>query len=378
MLLKQGLLAEHRFTGKTGIMDFITQAGCVQFDPVDVCGKNADIVLQSRVKGYAKSMLQELLYKDRLLVDYFDKNLSIFPAADWKYFGREREANRLREKSRDRIDEVSENIKSIIHKKGFACSRDLEMTEKVDWYWSSTALARAALESLYFQGELVIHHKKGTQKYYALAKDCLPAEILSSENPCKDDNDYMQWRILRRIGAAGLLWNRASDAWLGITGISTASRNKVFAKLLEQGSITELSVEGIKYPLYCLSCDLDLIETVTQNSVFKERTELIAPLDSLMWDRKLINELFGFSYKWEIYTPKGQRKYAHYVLPILSGDSFVGRAELICDRKRKSLHVNNVWFEDGVKNTKKLSSRLDVCFKRFSKFNECDTVIYAK
>lgn len=27
------------------------QAGCIQYDPVDVCGKNAELTLQSRVKG---------------------------------------------------------------------------------------------------------------------------------------------------------------------------------------------------------------------------------------------------------------------------------------------------------------------------------------
>ena len=41
---------------------FVCQAGCIQFDPVDVCGKNAELTLQSRVKGFKKSMLWELLY----------------------------------------------------------------------------------------------------------------------------------------------------------------------------------------------------------------------------------------------------------------------------------------------------------------------------
>ena len=179
-------------------------------------------------------MLDELLYKDRLLFDYFDKNLCIMLTDDWKYFDRSREASRSGGRSRDKIDEVSDRIKSVIHEKGFVCSRDLEMTEKVDWYWSSTALARAALESMYFQGDLVIHHKKGTAKYYALAEDCLPPEILEAENPCKDDDEYLQWRIQRRIGAVGLLWNKASDAWLGISGFTSALRNEAFSRLLEK------------------------------------------------------------------------------------------------------------------------------------------------
>ena len=72
MLLKQGLLGEHKFIGKQGALDYIYQAGCIQFDPVNVCGRNAEITLQSRVKGYKKEHLDELLYEDRKLFDYPD------------------------------------------------------------------------------------------------------------------------------------------------------------------------------------------------------------------------------------------------------------------------------------------------------------------
>ena len=83
ILAKQGLLGDYRFSGKDGAYAYVRQAGCIQYDPVDVCGKNAELTLQSRVKGFRKSMLADLLYEDRLLVDYADKELSIWPAEDW-------------------------------------------------------------------------------------------------------------------------------------------------------------------------------------------------------------------------------------------------------------------------------------------------------
>ncbi len=79
ILAKQGLTGAYRFTGKDGAYAFINQAGCIQYDPVDVCGKNAELTLQSRVKGFRKEMLEELLYQDRKLVDYPDKELSVWP-----------------------------------------------------------------------------------------------------------------------------------------------------------------------------------------------------------------------------------------------------------------------------------------------------------
>ena len=86
ILSKQGLLGKYRFVGKSGAYQYIRQAGCIQYDPVDVCGKNAELTLQSRVRGFTRKMLADLLYKDRLLVDYTDKELSIWPREDWPFF----------------------------------------------------------------------------------------------------------------------------------------------------------------------------------------------------------------------------------------------------------------------------------------------------
>ncbi|MDD4495589.1 MAG: crosslink repair DNA glycosylase YcaQ family protein [Eubacteriales bacterium] len=94
MLLKQGLLGEYKFAGKQGILNFIRQTGCIQFDPIDICGRNAELTLQSRVKGFTKDLLDDLLYKDRLLLDHPDKNISIILTENWPYFERWRKTAR--------------------------------------------------------------------------------------------------------------------------------------------------------------------------------------------------------------------------------------------------------------------------------------------
>ena len=45
ILCRQGLLGKHRFVGKDGAYQYVRQAGCIQFDPVDVCAKNAQLTL---------------------------------------------------------------------------------------------------------------------------------------------------------------------------------------------------------------------------------------------------------------------------------------------------------------------------------------------
>ena len=375
ILLKQGLMGDYKFEGEKGICDYIRQAGCIQFDPIDVCGKNAELVLQSRVNGFTKDMLYKLLYIDRKLIDYLDKNMSIFDIKDWKYFSRIRADYEQYDRSREQIDQVSDNIKTIIKEKGYASSRDIKLDEKVDWSWNPTSLSRATLESLYFRGELIIHHKEGTIKHYALAEDYMQPEIFNAIEPLASLEEHNEWRVLRRIGAVGMLWNKPSDALLGI-GLKSVNRNTIFNKLLKYDKIIEIKIQDITNAFYCLSDDQSLLDIVLSNVNFTNRTEFIAPLDNMIWDRKLIKEIFNFEYKWEIYTPMDERKYGYYVLPILSGDRFIGRIEIVNDKKLNGLIVNNIWFEDGVNKSVELYSNINDCIDRFSRFNNCERIKY--
>lgn len=379
MLLKQGLLGEYKFTGRQGVLDFIRQAGCIQFDPVDVCGRNADISLRSRVKGYTKEMLDELLYKERRLIDYFDKNLSIFSIEDVPALYSRRLSGGYAEaydsRGGDAVKQVMPLIRQLIKERGHISAKEIEIDETIVWHWGTmTSLPRAALESMYFRGELIIHHKTGTNKSYAFIDDHVPAGILNAAPPWNSEEERLAWYVRRRIGAAGLLWNRAGNAWLGLRSLKSAERNAAFSRLLGGGEIIEAAVEGIKDPLYLLSEDKTILDETLSGKDFMPRCEFIAPLDSLIWDRRLIKELFGFDYTWEIYTPAAKRKFGAYVLPVLYDDRFVGRIEAVRDSVNNVLNVKNIWFEECVKQTKKLHAAISRCVKRFTLFNGCEAV----
>ena len=53
----------------------------------------------------------------------------------------------------------------------------------------------------------------------------------------------------------------------------------------------------------------------------------------------------------------------------LYGDRFAGRIEAVCQSKTNVLLVKNIWYEDGVRQTKKLLSEIDKTLKRFARFN---------
>ena len=380
ILGKQGLLGSHRFVGKEGALQYIQQAGCIQYDPVDVCGKNAELTLQSRVKGFTRSMLADLLYVDRLLVDYSDKELSIWSREDWPYFSGYRAMSKVHGAGFEGIPELEARAIAFIREHGPVSSDTLPIEGKIYWHssmhWSGhwqnqSNAARSVLEQLYTDGVLLIHHKSGSRKYYDLAERYFSPELLNAENPCPDDMALLQWRIKRRVGAVGMLWNRRSDAWLGIN-MSTEQRNVAINALEADGIIVKAEVESIRSPLFFLTEDIPLMEAVRQGVLdTKPRLEFLAPLDPMLWDRKLVEALWDYHYKWEIYTPVNQRKYGYYVLPILYGDKFVGRIEAAADRKAATLVVRNIWYEDGVKQTKKLARAIEGACRRLAKFNDC-------
>ena len=158
-------------------------------------------------------------------------------------------------------------------------------------------------------------------------------------------------------------------------GIKDRAAEQSFHELLQEKRIVvAVEVEQMKERLYCRAEDLPYIERVLQNPELRERCEFIAPLDNLMWDRKLIYALFDFDYKWEIYTPASKRKFGYYVLPLLYGDRFIGRAEMIVERKFNRLVVKHVWYENDTKVTEHMAAAIQDCFQRFSIFNHCEVV----
>ncbi len=380
ILAKQGLIGAYRFIGKEGAYEYVRQAGCIQYDPVDVCGKNAELTLQSRVKGFKKTMLHELLYDDRRLVDYADKELSIWCAEDWPYFSSYRERSRQLGDTFEGLTELKEQALAYIRKNGAVCSDTLPIEGEIFWHssmhWSGnwdkkSPAARSVLEQLYTDGELIIHHKKGSRKYYDLAERYLPADILSAENPCRDEDEFLAWRVLRRIGAVGLLWDKNSNAFLGLD-MKAEQRKRVLAGLTAAGKISHTSVEGIKQTFYYRTEDELLMRSVLEGSAdLRPRMSFIAPLDPLMWDKSLILALWDFRYSWEIYTPAAKRKYGYYTLPILFGEKFVGRIEAVPDRKENILRVKGLWWEDGIRQTKKLETALMRTLRGFARFNGC-------
>jgi hypothetical protein len=340
--------------------------GCIQFDPLDVVGRNPDLVLQARVVDYGPAMLASLLYEERKLVDGWDKNMSIYPVEDWPYFRRHREAARENPRqSQAAVQAALPRVREAIEQRGPLSSIDLTLDDTVDWSWSPTRVARAALESMYSWGELIVHHKVHTRKVYDFAARHIPEEILSAPDPNESEAAYHDWYVKRRIGGVGLLWNRAGGAWLGIRGFKSKERRAALGRLLERGEAVEVRVEDLKPRFYLRREDERTLEAVAQADEGSPRAIIVAPLDNLMWDRSLVEALFDFEYVWEVYKPAEERRYGYYVLPILCGDRFIARFEPERGDEEGTLLIKGWWWEEGIEVTEEMRAALRACLDRF-------------
>jgi len=374
LLAHQGLLPPRSLAGKAGVLEYIGRVGCIQFDPLNIAGRSPELVLQARVRDFGPALLDELLYRDRALLDGWDKMMAIYRTEDWPYFSRRREAARQRYGGKDRpVVGVLPQVRRELAERGPLSSLELEINATVDWAWAPTRLARAALESMYFWGELIVHHKVNTRKVYDFAARHLPAELLAAPDPNRTEAEQHDWHILRRLGGVGLLWDKAGDAWLGLREIGSRGRSEAFARLLAQGKVVEVVVADLAAPFYLRQTDLPQLErALTEDPA--PQAAVLAPLDNLLWDRRLVAALFDFDYRWEVYKPAAERQYGYYVLPVLYGDKFVARCELVRDKKNRTLTIRNWWWEPGTDRTDDLRAALTECFRAFLAFCGADSL----
>jgi uncharacterized protein YcaQ len=368
LLAHQRLWPPRKLRGKAGILEFIRRVGCIQYDPINVVGRNPDLVLQSRVEKYRPAMLEELLYSDRRLLDGWDKVSSIMPVEDWPYFSRHRRL--MRERYGDPSNppmEIAPMVLEAIRERGPLSSIDLKRGDKVDWSWGRTSrLTKASLDVLYVMGEVLIHHRVGSRRVFDLTERLIPPSLISTPDPNESMKDYQEWHVLRRIGGLGLANPSASEFRLGMLGVKGEVLLATLARLVERGELTVLAVDGIPDRLFfARNMDLPTLEIAQKKRAPKARAVLIGALDNLLWDRNLLKWIFNFEYTWEVYKPVAKRKYGYYVLPVLYGDRFVARVEPIFDRKTNELTLKNWWWEEGVQPDDRMQVALTACMKEF-------------
>lgn len=338
--------------GKEGIENYIKKVGCIQYDPLNVVGRNTDLVMQARVLDYRPEMLEELLYKDRKLIDGWDKMMSIYHLKDWPYLKRIREAHVrenlhvMKQRGMHEALDYLDTVKEILRAEGAKYSREIALSGGQKGRWSSNKYSNVALDHLFHMGEIGIAKKTNSQKCFDVIENLFEEQLLRSEDPFTTEDEFLRWYILRRIGSIGMLWSRNGGGWLGHFISDKKKRDQVIRQLVEEDCICPIQIEGVKDQLYIRkenSSDLQNLKELE-----KKEIRILAPLDNLLWDRGLVEVVFDFNYSWEVYVPQDKRKYGYYVLPVMYGENIIARFEPVKSTLGEPLQIKNWWWEEKV------------------------------
>jgi len=335
------------------VLRVMDRVGSLQFDPLEIAGRNHDLVLLSRIAGYRRDWTDRWLYQDRVLYETYNKMLSIVPTAELPWYRLTWDRNHA-EHTGGTFDEhapLVEELLGRIRDGGPLLPRDVGPRAAIEWYWRPTNQVRAILEALSEAGILGISRRERNLRVYDLVERLFPAELLAQRVP---EWEQRRHRLLSRYRAGGLLGaGGQSELWYG-TGRNAAERKVLRAELVARGEIVPVAVEGVKGERFVVDSELPILEQAGREVAAGEPPggvargmAFLAPLDPLCWDRDLLRKLFDFDYVWEVYVPAAKRRWGYYVLPILFGDRLVGRIEPRIERRAGALRIAGLWWEDG-------------------------------
>lgn len=336
-------LALYHFT-PTNIPGVLERLGTVQYDPLNPVGRNPDLVFQARVPGYQIDDWQKVAYTDRQIYDAWDKQACLVPVSDWP------KRALIREKYRPYHDreilqadaEGAETILATIDAQGPLSSLEFEDRSRAadnnSWY-GQTRIKRI-LRALWSCGLLVTHHRQGGRHYYDRPERVIPPQYFNAQ-PLVDIAAYHKWIVSKRHQAAGLL-PKVGDPSIWSACGTRAESNLAVKQLIEEGILTPIQIGEKAWPYYMHTSALQLLDAPLPPPCML----FLGPLDSLIWDRKTIWQIFDFDYVWEVYKPEKLRKWGYYVLPVFYGDRFVARIDSRLDKGIWT--ISRWWWEPGI------------------------------
>ncbi|MCY1020269.1 DNA glycosylase AlkZ-like family protein [Pyxidicoccus sp. MSG2] len=327
--------------GARGVRALLKALRCIQLDPLDVIGTNADLVALARVDGLVRGDVYRHLMPGHAF-EHFAKERCLLPVSAFPYY-RERAAQapwwRLEERLKRVPEAVLDAVLKEVEELGPASAKTLTDHGPVvplDWSgWKGTGRATAmALEVLWTRCQVVVCGRAPGGKVYDVPRRALPR---LADAPV--DETFGRWALVERVEAAGLLSRVTGPHWSTLTDVRTSPLPDT---LVKEGVLEEVMVPGS--PRRYLAPRGFRARDFPEPD---ERMRILGPLDPVLWDRGLVRLAFGFDYVWEVYKPAAQRQWGWYVCPLLHKGALVGRLEARV--REDTLHVDNLWREKGVK-----------------------------
>ncbi len=328
---------------------------CIQLDPVSLVDRNQNLVLQARTKHFSPGIFDEWLTNGQT-VEYEANAASLMPMADFPILkGVQRRLYKSLEPELHQLGPVVDEVLRRLETEGPLTSRAFDSTHKVAGYWDNqspnTKVTSHALNLLRDMGILRVVAREGNQRVFDLTWRGLPEAV------------RRRWETIPEAEADQLLLQKylrayrvidVSDPRFGWRALTMAERWGQVSCLVSQDVLTPISVENAGRRYWILTSDLDriLAYSSSEPDIDAQPLRFLPPLDNLLWRRPRLQDLFEFSYTWEIYLPAAKRRYGPYVMPILAGSRLVGRIDAKRDNAQNQLSVSGIWWESWVSDSK--------------------------
>jgi hypothetical protein len=351
----------------------------LQMDSVSVLARAHYLPAFSRLGPYPMRALDSLAYERHELIETVAHQVSLVPVElepllRWR---RELTASDPRwiaswERIRRERPGYFEAVEREVAARGPIAFTDLEDQARVDvrpvtkyaestMMWWTPSDGKRVLHALRTMGRLEIAGRRAFEPLYDLRERVIPEKVLSVPTPSEDAAQ----RGLLRLASRALGVATAAD--LAYYFMFKLGETKLrLRELVEQGAILPVRVEGWREPAF-------VHRDAKAPKAVKARA-LVSPFDSLMWDRKRVRRMFGFSYTIEIYVPAPKRVHGYYVLSFLMDEALVARVDLKADRKSGALLVPSAFREPGT-DGKRVASALGAELKTMASWLGLERVV---
>jgi uncharacterized protein YcaQ len=307
----------------------------VQIDSVNVLSRSHFLPFFSRLGNYDRTILQRMSASHpRRMMEYWAheasyirpdhfRDLVVWQKRAW--VGAAAMEPGLRENVSGKILQVLSTGRPMTASEVTARIGHVEDRRNENWGWNWNAVKRV-LEHL-FEAGLISAASRTDQfeRKYTLTERVLPARLRGQEK-VQDPAEAMNRLIDAAAQAHGIGTVRCFADYFRVPGKAAAES---VDHLVQSGRLKPVRVAGWDRELF-LHADARIPRKAAGRA-------LLSPFDSLVFERRRLEELFGFHYRIEIYTPEQKRRYGYYVLPFLLRDKIVARVDLKADRSAGQL-----------------------------------------
>ncbi len=352
LLLLQGarLLDDpNKPSGPAAVRKLVRALGYVQLDSINVIERAHHLTLFARNRSYLKSHL-ESLYKRAHVFEHWTHDASLLPIEWYSHWHHQRgrftkrvEAKQwLKLRLGDDPQSIIATVLARIEREGPLLSSDFEHIEQHTGGWWNWKPAKAALEYLWWRGDLTIIARPNFHKVYDLTTRHITPEHRAEP---VDREAFITWAVAGAIHRLGVATPKEIAAFFAV--ISLAEARTELEAMADRGEVDAMLVGG-QPPVRSFAApdwEQRLRRARTQLESLDDEPRLLSPFDPIARDRARLLRLFDFNYRFEAFTPEAKRVHGYYVLPILKRDRLIGRVDLKHDRKAGELRAMGLWWE---------------------------------